>query len=108
MAKQKQNFRSAASSFISAADKDAPNETLGRDDLPVESDVTDEPAAFYKPEIPTVKKRVEKEKPWRITLNLDGSLKQLAADVAWEDRTSVTKYLNNLIKEDMMKRGKLE
>lgn len=44
-----------------------------------------------------------KQKKYRYNLNLDLDLKPYLQDIAWQERTSVTQYINNLIRQDMEK-----
>lgn len=43
----------------------------------------------------------EKLPPYRINLKLKGEYKDYLSDAAWENRTSITQYLNDLIEKDM-------
>lgn len=45
-------------------------------------------------------------KPYRINLKLDGDLEEFIKDEAWRQRTSVTQYLNGLIRDDKQKKQK--
>lgn len=41
------------------------------------------------------------QKKYRLNLNLDGDLEPYLKEVAWINRTSITQYLNDLIRKDM-------
>lgn len=43
----------------------------------------------------------EKLRGYRYNLNLDRDLKEYLHDVAWRKRTSITQYINDLIRADM-------
>lgn len=45
-------------------------------------------------------------KSYRINLKLDGDLEEFIKDEAWRQRTSVTQYLNGLIRDDKQKKQK--
>lgn len=43
----------------------------------------------------------EKKRGYRYNLNLDRDLKQYIHEIAWQNRTSITQYINDLIRKDM-------
>ena len=43
----------------------------------------------------------EKLRGYRYNLNLDRDLKQYLHEIAWQNRTSITQYINDLIRKDM-------
>ena len=49
------------------------------------------------------KKPEEKLRGYRYNLNLDRDLKDYLEDAAWKRRTSITQYINDLIREDAKK-----
>ena len=50
----------------------------------------------------------EKLRGYRYNLNLDRDLKEYLHETAWEKRTSITQYINDLIRADMKKKGWLD
>lgn len=49
------------------------------------------------------KKEEEKLRGYRYNLNLDRDLKPFLDDIAWQKRTSITQYINDLIRADMQR-----
>lgn len=49
------------------------------------------------------KKEEEKLRGYRYNLNLDRDLKEFLHDTAWKKRTSITQYINDLIRAEMEK-----
>ena len=47
------------------------------------------------------KKEEEKLRGYRYNLNLDRDLKDYLHEMAWKNRTSITQYINDLIRADM-------
>ena len=47
----------------------------------------------------------EKLRGYRYNLNLDRDLKEYLHEVAWKKRTSITQYINDLIRADMQRGG---
>ena len=47
------------------------------------------------------KKEEEKLRGYRYNLNLDRDLKEYLHEAAWKKRTSITQYINDLIRADM-------
>ena len=47
------------------------------------------------------KKEEEKLRGYRYNLNLDRDLKEYLHEMAWKNRTSITQYINDLIRADM-------
>lgn len=47
------------------------------------------------------KKEEEKLRGYRYNLNLDRDLKDYLHEMAWRKRTSITQYLNDLVRADM-------
>ena len=47
------------------------------------------------------KKPEEKLRGYRYNLNLDRDLKDYLHEMAWKNRTSITQYINDLIRADM-------
>lgn len=47
------------------------------------------------------KKPEEKLRGYRYNLNLDRDLKDYLHEMAWRNRTSITQYINDLIRNDM-------
>ena len=45
----------------------------------------------------------EKLRGYRYNLNLDRDLKEYLHEAAWKKRTSITQYINDLIRADMKK-----
>ena len=45
----------------------------------------------------------EKLRGYRYNLNLDRDLKEYLHETAWKKRTSITQYINDLIRADMKK-----
>lgn len=43
----------------------------------------------------------ERKRGYRYNLNLDRDLKQYIHEIAWQNRTSITQYINDLIRKDM-------
>ena len=48
--------------------------------------------------------KVEKLRGYRYNLCLDADLNEYLHDAAWENRTSITQYLNDLIRVDMQEK----
>lgn len=54
------------------------------------------------------KKECEKLRGYRYNLNLDSDLKDYLSDIAWKNRTSITQYLNDLIRADRENHYRME
>lgn len=61
-----------------------------------------QPAAARKQGRPP-KAENEKLRGYRYNLNLDRDLKEYLHEAAWKNRTSITQYINDLIRADMEK-----
>lgn len=49
-------------------------------------------------------KQRKQQESYRINLKLKGEYKDYLSDVSWQNRVSITQYINNLIGEDQKQR----
>ena len=66
-------------------------------DKPETHDTPEKPKKQGRPP----KKEEEKLRGYRYNLNLDRDLKDYLHEMAWKNRTSITQYINDLIRADM-------
>ena len=81
----------------SVANKFFTQETEGTHNKPETHDAHEKPSKQGRPP----KKPEKKLRGYRYNLNLDRDLKDYLHEMAWKNRTSITQYINDLIRADM-------